>query len=66
MKIGDLVRFKEPEMSEAYGVGIIVGEPQPGFAFGDLRGKYFDIPTHFKDEIVYAREEELEVICESR
>ena len=53
-------------MSEAYGVGIIVGEPQPGFAFGDLRGKYFDIPTHFKDEIVYAREEELEVICESR
>ena len=66
MNLGDLVRFKNPDLHEAYGVGIIAGEPQPGFAFGDLRGKYFDIPTHFKDEIVYAREEELEVICESR
>jgi hypothetical protein len=66
VKVGDLVKFKNPDFHESYGVGVIAGEPQPGFALGDLRGKYFDIPVYFKDEIIYAREDELESISESR
>ena len=66
MKIGDLVKFKNPDFHESYGVGVIAGEPQPGIALGDLRGKYFDIPVYFKDEIIYAREDELESIGERR
>ena len=66
MKVGNLVKFKNPDFHDSYGVGVIAGEPQPGIAFGDLRGQYFDIPVYFKDEIIYAREDELESIGERR
>ena len=66
MKVGNLVKFRNPDFYESYGIGVIAGEPEPGIAFGDLRGQYFDIPVYFKDEIVYAREDELELISESR
>ena len=66
MKVGDLVKFINPVFQESYGVGIIAGAPQPGVPLGDARGPYFDIPVHFKDEIIYAREEELEIMSESR
>ena len=66
MKIGDLVTFINPDFQESYGVGVIAGKPQPGAPLGDARGPYFDIPVYFRDEIIYAREEELEVLNEGR
>ncbi len=66
MKIGDLVTFINPDFQESYGVGVVAGKPQPGVPLGDARGPYFDIPVYFRDEIIYAREEELEVLSESR
>ena len=66
MKVGDLVRFINPDFQESYGIGIITGAPQPGVALGDARGPYFDIPVYFKDEVIYAREEELEMLNENR
>ncbi len=75
VKVGDLVRFINPVFQESYGVGIIAGAPQGVVPIGDARGPYFDIPghgpwpmvpVHFKDEIIYAREEELEIMSEGR
>ena len=66
MKVGNLVKFKNPDFHESYGLGVVAGEPQPGIALGDIRGQYFDIPVYFKDEIIYAREDELESIGERR
>ena len=66
VKVGDLVRFINPDFQESYGIGIITGAPQPGVPLGDARGAYFDIPVYFKDEVIYAREEELEMLNENR
>ena len=66
MKIGDLVTFIHPDFQKSYGVGVVAGKPQPGVPLGDARGLYFDIPIYFRDEIIYAREDELEVLNESR
>lgn len=63
MKVGDLVKFKHPDFHEAYGVGVITGPPHN---HGSNRMPYFDIPVYFKDEIIRAREEELEIVNESR
>ena len=63
MKAGDLVKFRNSEMHEFYGVGVIVGKPHN---HGSNRMPYFDIPVYFKDEIIRAREVELEVVNESR
>lgn len=66
MKVGDLVKFRHPDFHESYGIGVIAGEPLRSRVYGETRGKYFDIPAYFKDEIIYAREDELELISESR
>ena len=63
MKVGDLVKFKHPDFDEAYGIGVITGPPHN---HGSNRMPYFDIPVCFRDEIIRVREEELEVINESR
>jgi len=42
---------------------VIAGPPQN---HGSKVVPYFDIPVYFKDEIIRAREEELELINESR
>ncbi len=63
MKAGDLVKFKHIDFHKSYGVGIIVG---PRHNHGSRAVPYYDIPVYFKDEIVRTREEELEVINESR
>ena len=60
MKIGDLVRFTHPDFQESYGAGIVV--EYVTFDTGRLEGHR----VYFKDEIIHAREEELEVISESR
>ena len=63
MKAGDLVKFRHSEMHEFYGVGVIVGKPHN---HGSKVVPYYDIPVYFKDEIIRAREVELEVVNESR
>lgn len=63
MKVGDLVKFKHTDFHEAYGIGVIAGPPHN---HGSNRMPYFDIPVYFKDEIIRAREEELELVNESR
>ena len=60
MKVGDLVRFTHPDFQESYGAGIVT--KYVTFNTGRLEG----LSVYFKDEIIYAREEELEVISESR
>ena len=66
MKVGDLVRFTHPDFQESYGVGIVVESvperPNPLNYTGRLDGHR----VYFKDEIIHARKEELEVISESR
>ena len=67
MKTGDLVTFINPDFQESYGVGVVAGKSQPGVSLSDEKpGPYFDIPVYFRDEIIYAREEELEVLSEGR
>ena len=63
MKVGDLVKFKHPHFHEAYGIGEVTGPPHN---HGSNRVPYFDIPVYFRDEIIRAREEELELLNESR
>ena len=63
MTVGDLVKFRHSEMHEFYGVGVVAGPPHN---HGSKVVPYFDIPVYFKDEIIRAREEELEVVNESR
>ena len=63
MKVGDLVKFRNSQMHDFYGVGVITGQPRN---HGSKVVPYFDIPVYFKDEIIRAREEELEVVNESR
>jgi len=60
VKIGDLVRFTHPDFQESYGAGIVA--EYVTFDTGRLEG----LRVYFKDEIIHAREEELEVISESR
>ena len=63
MKVGDLVKFKHPEMHHAYGVGLVTGPPHN---HGSKVVPYFDIPVLFRGEVVRIRENELELVNESR
>ena len=63
MKVGDLVKFRHPDFHESYGVGIVVG---PQHNHGSKTVPYYDMPVYFKEEIIRTREEELELINESR
>ena len=58
MKVGDLVRFVHPDFQESYGTGIVT--KCVTFDPGRLEG----LRIYFKDEIIHAKEEELEVISE--
>jgi hypothetical protein len=55
VKVGDLVRFKNQEFFSFYGSGLITG--QMG---------HWSCSVLFREEIVTARKEELEVISEGR
>jgi hypothetical protein len=55
VKVGDLVRFKNQEFFSFYGSGLIT--EQMG---------YWSYSVLFRDEIVTARKEELELVSESR
>lgn len=56
MKVGDLVRFRHPDFDESYGTGVITGFSED----------HFGVAAYFVGEIIYAEEDELEVISESR
>ena len=56
MRVGDLVKFINPDFAEAYGIGVITG----------FTKDYFGVTAHFVDEIIHAGNDELEVISESR
>ena len=55
MKVGDLVRFKNQGFFSFYGSGLITAQLST-----------WTFSTLFREEIVTARKEELEVISESR
>ena len=58
MKVGDLVTFKEPDFQESYGLGVTVEKYHSSIDYGYV--------VLFKGELVHVREEELEVVNESR
>lgn len=60
MKVGDLVRFKQPVYAELYGVGLILG-PQRQW-----RNRRPQLRVLFNGEQIIARFDELEFINESR
>ena len=59
MKIGDLVKFKHPEYSTMYGVGLLLEENQSE----RLGGGHWAL---FNDEKILVRLNELELANESR
>ena len=59
MKVGDLVRFKQPVYAELYGVGLILGPRHRDTRRPQLR-------VLFNGEQVVARFDELELVSESR
>jgi len=62
VKVGDLVRWKHPDFHESYGVGLIsMIEDTDGFC-----EEYFGVIAFFRDELIHATVDELEVISESR
>ncbi len=66
MKVGDLVRFTHPKFQESYGVGIVVEYVPERPNSLNYTGRLEGHRVYFKDEIIHARKEELEVISESR
>ena len=66
MKVGDLVRFTHPKFQESYGVGIVVEYVSERAHSLNYTGRLEGHRVYFKDEIIHARKEELEVISESR
>ena len=55
MQVGDLVRFKNQDFFDFYGSGLITGQMD-----------HWSYSVLFREEIVAARKEELELINESR
>ena len=55
MKVGDLVRFRNQDFFDFYGSGLITGQMD-----------HWSYSVLFREEIVTARKEELEVISENR
>ncbi len=60
MKVGDLVKFKQPDFHEHYGVGIMV---DGGGTWYGMQKRHWVV---FNNERVMVRLDELEVINESR
>ena len=58
MKVGDLVKFKVLDFQESYGPGLVIEKYYSSIDHGYV--------VFFRDEKVHVREEELEVINESR
>ena len=58
MKIGDLVRLKEPYYQKSYGAGVILEKYYSSVDYGYV--------VFFRDAKVHVRQEELEVVSENR
>lgn len=58
MKVGDLVRFKNADYNARYGVGITMEKYPSSVDYG--------LVVFFRSERVNVRQEELELISESR